>query len=62
MKKTEIIERLTALQEILNMDAKDMAAKYNAEHPDGGYTMKPGDAYPYMVGWAQGEINWILSH
>lgn len=62
MKKSEMIKRLKELQELLNMDAKDFAERYNAEHAGGGFKMDTSDAYPYMVGWAQGEINYILAH
>lgn len=62
MKKEEIIKRLTALQALLDMDAKDFAERYNAEHAGGGFKMDTSNAYPYMVGWAQGEINYILTH
>ena len=62
MKKAEMIERLKELQELLNMDAKDFAERYNAEYAGGGFKMDTSDAYPYMVGWAQGEINYILTH
>lgn len=62
MKKAEMVERLKRLQEILNMDAKDVAERYNAEHKDVGYKFDTCDAYPYMVGMAQYQINYILSH
>lgn len=62
MKKAEMVERLKKLQELLNMDAKDVAEQVNAKHPDWVYKMDSSDAYPYMVGWVQGEINYILTH
>lgn len=62
MKKEEIIKRLTALQALLNMDAKDFAEQYNAEHADDWFKMDASSAYPYMVGWVRGEIENILTH
>ena len=62
MKKAEMIERLKELQELLNMDAKDVAEQFNEKHSDWEYKFDSNDAYPYMVGRAQYAVNYILSH
>lgn len=62
MKKAEMVKRLKELQELLAMDTQDWADKYNAEHADRAYKMTPSDAYPYMLGWAEAEIKYILTH
>ena len=62
MKKAEMIEMLKELQELLNMDAQDVAKQVNEKHPDWEYKFDSIDAYPYMVGRAQFAINYILSH
>lgn len=62
MKKAEMIERLEKLQKLLSMDAQDVAEQVNAKHPNWTYKFDSSDAYPYMVGYAQEEIKYILNN
>lgn len=62
MKKAEMMKRLKELQEFLEKDAEEIAEQYNASHEHLSYKMKTSDAYPYMVGWAEAEIKYILTH
>ena len=61
MNKSEIIEKLTEVEKILNMSPEEYANYINNRFSE-FRPIEPKDAYTHRPGYVKAEIKWILNN
>ena len=60
MKKAEILEKLQELQTDLMKSPEDYVSEWNEKHPNERRRLTTEDYWPFIVGVATAEIEFIL--